>query len=78
MKSHGTEGKALKWIEAWLANQKETVQVDKNRLDLAPVSSGVQEGSVLGSLLLTIYINDLDCHRTSDISKFADYSEIDN
>ena len=34
------------------------------------------QGSVLGSLLIIIYINDLDSGFSSDISKFTDHSKI--
>lgn len=43
-----------------------------NKSDWTTVRSGVSQASVLGSLLLIFYMNDLDYGITSDINKITD------
>ncbi len=45
---------------------------------MAPVTSGVQHGSVLGTVLFITYINDIDVGLNDFIAKFADDAKIGN
>jgi len=66
------------WIENWLSNRKQRVIISGNASDLAPVTSGVPQGSVLGTMLFIIYICDIDVGLSNFFAKFADDMKIGN
>ena len=79
---YGIGGNLLFWIQAFLTNRSQCVKLNNSLSDFLPISSGVPQGSVIGPLLFTLFINDLtDMFDSSTTSKlFADdikiYSEI--
>jgi hypothetical protein len=77
LKFYGIKNQTLNWISAFLSNRTQTVVLDGESSDIAPVTSGVHQGTVLGPVLFLVYINDLpEYMKSSQLRLFADDSII--
>ena len=78
LESMGIKGKALKWVENYLANRVQMVRIGNECSDEKPVLSGVPQGSILGPLLFLAYVADLPgvLKEGSTIRMFADDTKI--
>jgi hypothetical protein len=70
------DGSLAVWIERWLSNRKQRVVLNGVVSDWMDVESGVPQGSVLGPLLFTVFINDIDQSVISSLLKFADDAKL--
>ena len=66
----------INWIEQFLVNRKEQVMVNGDVSGWRDVSSGIQQGSVLGPLLFVLYINDLPENVNAAAYLFADDTKL--
>ncbi|MEW8545715.1 MAG: reverse transcriptase family protein, partial [Candidatus Thiodiazotropha sp.] len=72
LQAYGISQKMCRWVENFLYNRKQRVQVNGQFSNWAEVTSGIPQGSVLGPILFVIYINDLPDRIDSDIIMYAD------
>ena len=69
--------KIIRWIDSFLSDRKQAVVVDGHLSFLAPIISGVPQGTVLRPILFLIFINDIEhCITNSIIRCFADDTRV--
>ena len=79
---YGIKGTALQLFQSYLSNRLKFIEYDNTMSDTLEISTGVPQGSVLGSLLFLIYINDIAkssdsfdfiCYANSTLSSIMNY-----
>jgi len=67
LEHYGIGHSMLDWIQQFLSNCTQHVLLDSQYSSRAPVTSGIPQGTVLGSLLFLVYINGLSNRVSSKV-----------
>ena len=72
---YSIKSKELCWFESYLFGRKQIVSYDGALSEIQTISCGVPQGSILGPLLFTLLINDIDENlRQCEMTLYADDS----
>ena len=72
MKCMGFPNDVTKWFECYLSKKMFSVNVENSFCDEALINCGVPQGSILGPLLLLLYVNELVQTVNCDLLLYAD------
>jgi retron-type reverse transcriptase len=76
LEAYGVNSILVKWIKSFFTDRKQRVIIGDNSSEWEDVTSSVPQGSVLGPLLFTIFINDLPERVKNECKLYADDSKL--
>ena len=76
LEKYGIKGKALNWIKDFLSERQQRVFIKGSSSTWTDIAPGVPQGSVLGTTLFLVYINDLPEAIDGLVRIFADDTKV--
>ena len=70
----GLDKDTLQWFESYLTNGQQCVNINGSTSDLLPIKYGVPQGSILGPILFSLYINEIANIVDCGIVLYADHT----
>ena len=71
----GINGPELDWFKSYLSERYQVCKINEEQSDMLPILFGVPQGSILGPLLFSLYVNDLPCHVNKNQAKICLYAD---
>ena len=71
----GINGPELDWFKSYLSEHYQVCKINEEQSDMLPILFGVPQGSILGPLLFSLYVNDLPCHVNKNQAKICLYAD---
>jgi len=76
LQAYGICGDLYNWLCDYLTKRKQQVVLNGESSSWTPITSGVSQGSVLGPLLFSLFVNDLPSIVSTPLVLFADDAKI--
>ena len=73
LQAYGINGQLLNWFKNFLIGRRQCVKINGVLSPCVQVSSGVPQGSILGPLLFSLYVNELPSLVSSQLLMFANF-----
>ena len=70
LNSYGIRGLPLQWLSSYLTNRTQKTKVNNVISDSKPISAGVPQGSILGTIIFILFVNDVFQLNSIDIEIF--------
>ena len=78
LQHYGFRGKILDWFSSYLTNRMQYTSLNGKNSSLGHICKGVPQGSVLGPILFTLYVNDMPSATSLEPRLFSDDTNLFN